>query len=281
MNIRSNDQSKRIWRVPAYLPYLQPDLTDKALAEAEQILGYSLPKDFINLLREQNGGYIRYALSDMPHQLIKGIGPNFPSLTDFDWSEEQEYVSFPLDGLVPFDGDGHWHICLDYRESAEAPSVAYVDVERDSSSIIAPSFSAYLSLLETAYSDQFVLQPLGDIDGFISRLSSALDCEFLDPDSLAHGYPVYRARLGGPASSEWIWLSPNRAPRGFVRSDDPRYEQLRNVLPGHGLRFDELPEASYLMGATEGQRDHVQRAVETLGYVLQPLHGYVDDNPKS
>lgn len=35
------------------------------------------------------------------------------------------------------------------------------------------------------------------------------------------------------------------------------------------------------MGATEGQRDHVQRAVETLGYVLQPLDGYVDDNPKS
>src|SRR4051812_21428575 len=104
-----------IWRVPAYLPFLQPPLTDAAVAAAEEKIGHKLPSVYIELLRKQNGGYIRYALPEGVHHLIAGIGPNFPSLTEFDLSEHQAEVTFPLEGLVPFDGDGHWYFCLDYR----------------------------------------------------------------------------------------------------------------------------------------------------------------------
>ena len=41
-----------IWRVPAYLPYLQPPLTDKAVASAEKQIGYRLPVEFLNLLKK-------------------------------------------------------------------------------------------------------------------------------------------------------------------------------------------------------------------------------------
>jgi hypothetical protein len=104
-----------IWRVPAYLPYLQPPLTDEAVAAAEKAIGFELPAEYLHLLRKQNGGYIRYSLPENVHNTIAGIGPHFPSLTEFDWDQCQESVSFPLRGLVPFDGDGHWHLCLDYR----------------------------------------------------------------------------------------------------------------------------------------------------------------------
>jgi SMI1-KNR4 cell-wall len=96
-----------IWEVPVYLPFLQPALTEEAIQSAEEQIGYRLPKEYLDLLRNQNGGGLRYCLPDNVHDMIAGIGPNFPSLTAFDWDEWQEHVRFPLDGLVPFDGDGH------------------------------------------------------------------------------------------------------------------------------------------------------------------------------
>jgi hypothetical protein len=70
-------------------------------------IGYRLPKAYLDLLRTQNGGYIRFSLPEMVHNTIAGIGPNFPSLTEHNFEDGQDYVSFPLKGLVPFDGDGH------------------------------------------------------------------------------------------------------------------------------------------------------------------------------
>lgn len=55
-----------IWSVPAYLPYLQPPLTDEAVASAEKELGLQLPIEYLNLLRKQNGGYIRYRNDKSP-----------------------------------------------------------------------------------------------------------------------------------------------------------------------------------------------------------------------
>jgi hypothetical protein len=118
-----------IWRTPAYLPYLQPPLTDKAVASAEKQIGYRLPADFLNLLKKQNGGYIRFSLPEMVHDSIAGIGPHFPSLTGFDWDESQGHVSYSLRVLVPFDGDGHWHLCLDYRQNSASPSIPHADIE--------------------------------------------------------------------------------------------------------------------------------------------------------
>ena len=76
-----------IWRVPAYLPYLQPPLTRGMVARAEEQIGFSLPQEYLRLLAKQNGGYIRYALPDKVHDIIAGIGPHFPSLTAFNWDD--------------------------------------------------------------------------------------------------------------------------------------------------------------------------------------------------
>src|SRR5688500_17368868 len=136
-----------ILEVPAFLPYLQPPLTDQAVASAEKDIGHRLPSEYLALLRKQNGGYIRFSLPKMVHDTIAGIGPYFPSLTDFDWDECQEYVSYPLQGLVPFDGDGHWHLCLDYRKNAHVPAITYADVECDRETHVAESFADYLAML--------------------------------------------------------------------------------------------------------------------------------------
>jgi hypothetical protein len=100
----------KLWQSPAYLTYVQPELTDELVSKFEKETNYKLPLEFINLLKIQNGGYIRYSLEDIPHEVIYGIGPNLPKIEKPDWSLEKEHVSFKLEGLIPFDGDGHWNL---------------------------------------------------------------------------------------------------------------------------------------------------------------------------
>lgn len=163
-----------IWRKPIYLPYLQPKLTEEVLEDAEKKLGYKLPKEFIGLLKIQNGGYLRKTLEDSLNRQIYGIGPYFPSLTDVDWTEYKDWVSFELNGLIPFDGDGHWYLCLDYRNNATTPQVTYIDTECDSQENIAPSFSDYLSQLTLDVEDKLVIATNQSIENIASQLEETL-----------------------------------------------------------------------------------------------------------
>lgn len=267
-----------IWRVPAYLPYLQPPLTDQAISDAEAAIGYTLPPEYIALLRVQNGGCIRYSLPDSVHDTIAGIGPNFPSLTGFDWDDVQEYVSFPLQGLVPFDGDGHWHMCFDYRQDKNIPSIAYVDVECDSQSQVAPSFDDYLNLLFVDHRDQFAINDFTDFESAMSAVSRAIRSDFSKPDSWAHGYPISRASLNG--DSDWCWLSPNQVRHGFVRNDDPRYDSLKDVLPDLALRYPELTPTTYILNPSDGARDVVLASCRDAGLTITPLSNVIPDSGK-
>jgi hypothetical protein len=269
--------AETIWRVPAYLPYLQPPLTDDAIRSAEADIGYPLPAEFLDLLRRQNGGYIRYSLPENVHDSIAGIGPHFPSLTRFDWDESQAHVSYPLWGLVPFDGDGHWHLCLDYRQDPRAPAVALADIECDEESRVADSFAGYLGLLRVRVEDEFVLAAVSDIERVTADLSSALGARFDPPDTRARGYPVRFARLGRDRlqNPQCVWISPNTVPRGFVRDDDRRYSELKGLLPGVAERFPELPADSYLLCASDGVRARVLDACIRIGMSARPLQSYM------
>ena len=121
MQIRPTPQT--IWKRPAYLPFVQSELTDELLSAAEIQFGHSLPQEFVEILAVQNGGPIRFRYPELVGDTIAGIGNKFPSLLDDDIKDAQEYVDFSLDDLIPFDGDGHWFHCLDYRNGKAKPCV--------------------------------------------------------------------------------------------------------------------------------------------------------------
>lgn len=264
-----------LWQVPAYLPYLQPPLTDAMVAEAERQLGYPLPKTLLALLRRQNGGYIRYGLRDLGHSLIYGIGPHYPSLTGFDWDEVREEVSFELDGLIPFDGDGHWHLCLDYRGGRIDPAVTHIEIDDDQALPIADSFDDYLQRLELETDDrEFVLSNVADRHAMLNALAARLGVAFDPPDSWAHGYPVIRAAIGNPDDHEWIWIAPNLVPRGFARAKErcgKEYEHLRHET---ALRYPELPATSDIVVITDAVQAQVLRAFADLGLDVRPLRKF-------
>jgi hypothetical protein len=251
-----------IWQVPAYLPYLQPALTDEAVADAERRIGYRLPEAYLDLLRVQNGGYIRLGLPDQVHDMIQGIGPNFPALEPVDWAGLREHVSFSLDGLVPFDGDGHWYLCFDYRQDPISPAVTLADIECNRETRVAASFEEYLALLEEEVEEgDLVISGVSDFTGLVEGLGKNLRVAFEDQGTWAHGYQVYRAKVERPG---WIYISPNTVARGFVRENDARYQELKDSLPGEGDRYPGLPPGSYLVGTTEPWIEAVQRACREL-----------------
>ncbi len=259
---------ENIWGIPVYLPYLQPKLTPKRLETAEKELGYKLPKELVEILQVQNGGYIRFSIPDLPHSLIAGIGPHYPSLDEDYWSDLQEFVSFSLEGLIPLDGDGHWFLCLDYRKNTENPCITFIDIDANSQKKIAKDFAGYLKLLKFDYEDQFVLNLDIPIEDFLVKLSSKLKTPMDKPDTFSSGYPIYRFPLGKKRKPEWLWITPNLVPLGFVREGNARYETLKKQMKGKGKRYPFLPENCYLVSITSDVNEKVLAVFESLNYPL-------------
>jgi len=259
----------RIWGVPVYLPSLHPDLTPQTIAAAEKRLGVKLPAAYLDLLQEQNGGYVRRTLPDSVHSMIWGIGPSYPSITDdFEWrtADADAYGMWRPDNaaaLVPFDGDGHWHLCLDYRACGPQgePSVAYIDLETESEEQIASDFASFLDLLCEEI-DPNTLGIVGDwtLGTATAALAKSLNAPFRDMGLFDHGYPLYRCELGTEGMAEWVWMSPNEVPRGFVRKSDPRHDELIGLLPGTALRMPQYPEVKLILEFTSGVAQRVRSA---------------------
>lgn len=270
-----------LFAVPVYLPYLQPALTDAALAAAEAELGVRLPRAYVAALKLQNGGYLRrrsHPRADAPIPLLFGIGPAFPSILGRDWGAVREAMREQgrakperLEDLVPFAGDGHVFVCFDYRDGGREaePRVTELDVEtfgRDE--VIAPDFATFLAELQDAPgSARIALLSTLDQQGTAAALSEALGVKLEHRGDQDHGYRVDRARLGAaPGSSDWgawLFLTPNLVPRGFVRGEGREAKALRGRLPGHDYRFPGEEDAAYLL-----ELDDEPRALELVRAAL-------------
>jgi hypothetical protein len=268
--------------VPAYLPYVQPPLTAEAVASAENELGVSLPNAYLDILREQNGGYVRLTFEgpNTVHTQIWGIGPYFPSIAVPEWWREH-FTSDGRDGqqagkqsLVPFDGDGHWFLCLDYRKNGPRaePSVTVVDLECNKEQEVAESFLNFLGMLKRhCHSKMLGISGVESVDSIVNDLNAAFGIKFDELSSWAHGYPQHRWLLGPDAIKEWAWLSPNRVSRGFVRESDARYSELADLMPGTALRYPEYPDVQFLLTFTDGAADRIKAACAGASYSTRPI----------
>lgn len=124
------------WRVPPYKSYVQAPLTDELLEEYE--LGVRLPAAYVALLRVQNGGVLQVGFPqnrnfNTTHTVIRGIGTKYPRLEKEAWWHDPQWgPPRPAEAawLIPFDGDGHWDLCLDYRRSSTDTTVLRTDPRR-------------------------------------------------------------------------------------------------------------------------------------------------------
>ncbi|PLR70679.1 SMI1/KNR4 family protein [Bacillus sp. UMB0728] len=142
---------KNIWQEDDEYYKLKP-LTDKEVEKAENKLKVKLPKSYIYLLKEQNGGYINYNSfpSNVPTswaddhiniEHILGIGEENSIL-------ESEYLikewGLPKN-IVLISGSGHSWVALDYRNIKEEPPVIYIDMDSDQIIELAPDFDIFIN----------------------------------------------------------------------------------------------------------------------------------------
>lgn len=247
----------RLWDVPVYLPVLQPALTDDMVAVAEQALGVKLPRAYLDLLRIQNGGYLRAMGGPSGCELvdfIPGVGPRHPSIVTYHQplrvapAAPADLLTPPLhNGLVPFCGDGHYLYCLDYRASGPAaePRVVFLDVGDGGTDVVADDFAFFLGALELARSSAIGLmteQPYDMVLRYLEDLSGrTFDLgDRNDPYAESVG-----ARLDPGGGN--VFLLRNYVRRGMVRRDDREYETLLSLLPEIVARYPDHGDCAYFV----------------------------------
>jgi hypothetical protein len=263
-----------IWRVPAFLPYVQPELTETIIEEAEEKLRVKLPNAYLDLMRIQNGGMVRCCLPESCHERIGGIGPRWPSILTSEVSEEWGEVSYDINGLISFDGDGHWHLCLDYREGRTDPCVTYVDIECDSQHKVADSFEAFLKLLQPVPPDyQFVLLGLQDIKPLKKAIEVAVGAKFDPRRGGNHGYKRHIVAKTEGETNNSIWMSANTCRSGFVPREDYYYKEVKDMFPEDAVRFPDFPAGAFFASTTSDWRQKLLDCFEQLEIRFETLEG--------
>ncbi|MCC6556145.1 MAG: SMI1/KNR4 family protein [Polyangiaceae bacterium] len=261
--------------MPAFLDYIQPPLTDEAVTAAEDQLGVKLPEAYVDLLRQQNGGYLRARWPESASKRLFGIGPRYPSITvDQAWwrpkkAEPDIWTPPRPELLIPFDGDGHWSMCFDYRGRGPRaePSVTLIDCECEREEAIAGTFVAYLAGLVDEIAEAST-RIYGDVspEAVARAIARSLAAAPPTVDTFAHGYPTWRIAL--PGRYQWCWCSANRVPAGFRR------EGKRAVVTEEtALRIPEDPGCAVLLSCTEASRATVSAALTALGLAMIPRPG--------
>ncbi len=245
-----------LWKVPAYLPNIKPALSDAIVAKCEDSIGFTLPKSLIDLLTERNGGAIRKVFGDRyPGGMIWGIGGDWPSISAPDWADVRSHIDFELDGLIPFDGDGHWSFCLDYRGGKDEPKITYIDVELNEQEEVATSFDEFIEKLKLPdLNNCYVIYSEELISGFVDSFGREFGLRFSMQDPLfSSGYDAYSCEL----DSVRIWLTSNLVKCGYSRKGKKYAEEYGYLLNEDCFQFPEVSESCVLVKLVGGEHSGV------------------------
>lgn len=142
----------RLWKSSKEDIYKLSPLTENDIREAEYLFNKKLPKEYIDILHEQNGGEIQFNAHYSPVPTswgethialshIMGIGKENGILETPYLLKEWEMPQ----NLILLSGDGHTWIALDYRKTNDNPPVIYIDNELNQIVEVASSFNEFLN----------------------------------------------------------------------------------------------------------------------------------------
>ncbi|MGE7185304.1 SMI1/KNR4 family protein [Peribacillus sp. NPDC006672] len=154
---------KNIWEDYEDDEYQLDKLTVEDITLAEKELNIKIPKEYIDLLKEKNGGYLKYqslpvnfknswADDHVPINVLFGIKKNegiFESkLLLNEWGIKEE-------NFITISGDGHTWIVMDYRKNKIEPEITFIDIEENKTTVIFKSFKEMINNLYEHIEDDF------------------------------------------------------------------------------------------------------------------------------
>lgn len=240
--------------------YTLPGFSVGEVRRTEKVLGVRLPKAYVELMREQNGGKLRLRgvmSQERPHKWhtsrtvyefgsIAGVHAKaWNGLTQSARDESGErYIP---EGLVAFDGDGHWWLCLDYRKCGPKgePCITHYDTETPGEFRVAASFES-------------LLRGLIRSDGeYIFAIDAKLNGEELD--RLLRGIGCRVGRYKHPGTWDWRKYGGARDKAAYLNT-------FANSAKGKAqATFAELPPKTQLLYVDVREKDQVACVRELAG----------------
>ena len=135
-------------------PLTLADVTEKAIADTEKAIGYTIPPSYLEFVRTQNGGHVKKELDSWVNTFY-GITEDLDqaySLASL-WSLLVNEWEYPSDIGFPFadtQSGGHDAYFFDFRKIDEKgePAVIRIDNELDNAQYhVAKNFNDFLSLV--------------------------------------------------------------------------------------------------------------------------------------
>lgn len=134
--------------------YKLKKLKETDIKKVERILGIQLPKEYIDILKEQNGGGIIYNAFPSPKPTawddtsgyidhIFGIGKD-PGILDTPYYIQEWEMP---ENIVLISGDGSEWIAFDYRHTKTNPPIIYLNNDSNEIITVADTFSEFISKL--------------------------------------------------------------------------------------------------------------------------------------
>lgn len=201
-----------------------------------------LPASYLQLLAEQNGGYVR-------NMVVPTLEPTSDGLDcahlhyiyglNADSEKSIPYQDFLPDYFIIFSAHGKCYFAFDYSVDGSEPAIRYLDTETDNWQELAPNFGSFLELLRYGK----IYLPL---EGCLSRIESEhallLVTDRADLEELFE-------HLEGTADKEWYFswighfaLFPEMRETAF-RALEMQVLYFRLELPDNAQSvFDLFPE---------------------------------------
>lgn len=236
-----NPKLHEIWSRPIYASLIQPPLTKKMILEAEKLIGFPLPKEYLELLQIQNGGAIRFSLKNTLHDKIFGIGPYGFSITDFSHSDDHVLKILADRGLFPFDavGDGEY-LCFEYnRRTKSPPKITYLSYSLNFSFTVAKSFSGYLKKLKIDTSGIWVIKTEKKLNHLINEISEKSKIIFENVNS-SETYKYSENDYN-------VWIEPNKVSQSYTANKSVRIKGYKDYIEKEAVQFPETAKEYHIL----------------------------------
>lgn len=253
-----------LWNPDPGYGNVNPPLTEEAVKRAEAALGVRLPLAYLEQLRRQNGGYIRYdgfPLNDKELfrvDGIAGIGPNQGLVQKYELAVHEWGID---PAFVPITGDGHTWIVFDYRNGGDDPPLAYVEVDPSRVVPLAGSFAALTAVLIPAtHWWIFGLATKRTEAELMADLGELLHCSFQREEHLTRG-------------GKYVSISAEH-PEWPGRHEELARLNLRAHREGKFDSWPEDPRADYILEVEirEDLADRIRAGLGRGGYEFRLLH---------
>jgi hypothetical protein len=253
----------RFWHFPKFIPNLVPGATPEQLVDFETQLGFRLPETYRALLLEHNGGAIANDVLQESHlsllQHISGIRHNDmlrTSIIDRLPDEDRSYTQWSK--VFPFDGDGHFYFCLDYRHQNLDPAITYFDIEWKVEEVhIADNFDELVMLLRKACVSKVIgIQSRLSLEELAESLQGilglAMDLNFLQrsPKSIVFPIPSDSVSYSGRLNAI---LEPAQMPCGYTLDGWSYNPIFAHLLDQTDYLLPDFPEFDYYLSCPDHQ----------------------------